>query len=325
MWSRNCPNCGIKIQYKREDNYCSAVRDDTWCKQCSAAPSSRNCPACGRIVHHSNRQNCLKAERQKQICAKCEAARRQEAYRGEGNPFFGRKHTTAVKDKIKQMDRSFTQTEVFRQRRRETSKHGPENPMYGTSVYELWVAKFGVEEADERLRESKKKWSASSSGEKNPMFGRPTPQGSGNGWKGWYKGWFFRSLRELSYMVNVIERNQHDWQTAETKQLSIPYVDPMGRSRTYRADFLLDNKLLVEVKPTKLKSSRTVRAKEDAAVEFCRERGWDYEVVDPPKLTDAEIKVLHDQGVLKFMDRYETLYQGRYADVGGLNRDDSVR
>ncbi|MBR4316812.1 MAG: hypothetical protein IKP65_07630 [Alphaproteobacteria bacterium] len=43
--------------------------------------------------------------------------------------------------------------------------------------------------------ELKKKYSEKSKGKNNPMYGKPAPKGSGNGVSGWYKGWFFRSLR----------------------------------------------------------------------------------------------------------------------------------
>lgn len=324
MLKRNCPQCGDEIVYKRKDNYESAIRDNNWCKKCSAMPTTRSCPQCGDVLTYVNRYNCLKAERKNQVCVKCEAEKRKVRYLGENNPFFGKTHTLETKKIISLQDRSFAHTEAFRQRRRETSKYGSENPMYGKSIYELSVRKYGKHEADRRFAETKKKWSHNASGENNPMFGKPSPQGSGNGWKGWYKNWFFRSLRELSYMINVIEKDKHEWQTAETKKLSIPYIDPNGVSRTYRADFLLDKKTLVEVKPTKLKSSRTVRAKEAAAKRFCEEQGWEYRLVDPPKLTDAEIKHLHQTGQIKFMDRYEILYQGRYLNAGIADRDGGV-
>ena len=65
------------------------------------------------------------------------------------------------------------------------------------------------------------------------MFGRPTPQGSGNGWKGWYKGWFFRSLKELSYVVNVLEPNGDIWESAEN--IKIPYVNyPSHKGRGFQ-------------------------------------------------------------------------------------------
>jgi hypothetical protein len=61
----------------------------------------------------------------------------------------------------------------------------------------------------------KKKMSDSISGEKNFWFGKPSPVGSGNGWSGWYKGWYFRSLLELSFMIKVIERFKFSWKSAD--------------------------------------------------------------------------------------------------------------
>jgi hypothetical protein len=58
----------------------------------------------------------------------------------------------------------------------------------------------------EKANKMKNNLSILNSGSKNKMYGKPSPQGSGNGWSGWYKGWYFRSLIELSYMVNVIEK-----------------------------------------------------------------------------------------------------------------------
>lgn len=39
----------------------------------------------------------------------------------------------------------------------------------------------------EKAVELKEKLSERFSGEGNPMFGKPSPEGSGNGWSGWYK------------------------------------------------------------------------------------------------------------------------------------------
>lgn len=323
MHTRDCPKCGAEIRYKREDNYLAAVRDNNWCKLCSLAPASRNCPSCGDCITYVNRTNCIKADRKNQICLRCDAERRRTKYSGAGNPFYGKCHSDETKKKIASQDQNFKHSDWFKKRRSETSKRGEENPMYGRSVYEFWLKKYGKDEADHKMDETKRKWSAAFSGENNPMFGKPSPQGSGCGWKGWYKGWFFRSLRELAYRIKVIEYESHEWQSAESKELSIPYVDPNGAMRTYRADFLIDKKILVEVKPDKLRSSRIVRAKEVAAVKFCEARGWEYQIVDPPKLTNEEIRFLHDSGRIRFTDRYEELYQGRFGhEHPGINRDD---
>ena len=47
------------------------------------------------------------------------------------------------------------------------------------------------------------KISNASKGKNNPMYGKPSPQGSGNGWSGWYKGIYFRSLLYSSFMSSI--------------------------------------------------------------------------------------------------------------------------
>jgi hypothetical protein len=228
---------------------------------------------------------------------------------GRNNPFFGKKHSAETKKIMSEnLNHSFKQTQEYRDK---VSKQcsGQGNPMYGKTVYETWVSKYGKEQADERYKKWIEKQRSNSTGSKNPMFGRPSPSGSGNGWKGWYKEWFFRSLKELSYVVNVLECNGDIWESAEFIQ--IPYINQQGVQRTYRPDFLVNSSLLVEVKPTQLKSSITVREKQTAAEEWCKQKNWTYILVDPPMLTDEQIKILHKTGLLQFTARYEELFKKR--------------
>ncbi len=139
---------------------------------------------------------------------------------------------------------------------------------------------------------------------KNPMFGKPSPGGSGHGWKGWYKDWFFRSLRELSYVINVIELNKWSWQSAEQKELAIPYLNFEGQNRNYFADFLVNKNCLIEVKPIKLHQSPQVTLKTEAANKFCKAKGWIFEVVDPVILPYEILAELHNSKKIKFMDKY---------------------
>lgn len=143
------------------------------------------------------------------------------------------------------------------------------------------------------------------------MYGKSTPQGSGNGWSGWYKGWYFRSLRELSYVINEIEKNNKVWKSADTKDLRIKYVDYKGDERTYSADFLVDNQYLVEIKPDKLKSSVTNRAKTEAAKKFCQKNNLTYIIKEPIMLTEAEIDDLYSSNQITFIKRYEDKYNDR--------------
>lgn len=59
------------------------------------------------------------------------------------------------------------------------NRHLPPDKFHtnGISVYEIWVLKYGEEEADRRLKEAKRKMSISRTGEKNAMYGRKhTPE-----------------------------------------------------------------------------------------------------------------------------------------------------
>ena len=234
-----------------------------------------------------------------------------EMYSGKGNPFYGKEHSEKTKDRLRKIDKSYTKTVKFKKKMSKVTS-GSKNPMYGKTVYDIWVKKYGKEIADKKEEDLNKKKSINASGKNNPMYGKPTPQGSGNGWSGWYKGWFFRSLRELSYMIKVIEKNKYKWRTAETKDLRIEYIDYKGNGRTYLADFLVEETDLIEVKPKKLKKSLTVRLKAKAARKFCKEKGLTYKIEDVKILSEKEIKNLYDNRIIKFTNRYEKKYNERY-------------
>ncbi|HUS51721.1 MAG TPA: NUMOD3 domain-containing DNA-binding protein, partial [Candidatus Paceibacterota bacterium] len=198
----------------------------------------RKCPLCKKELRYTNKKNRNTANKKCLLCSSCshkKAHKRPEVilkmkkvgamlkvkYSGEGNPFYGKKHSKETKNKLKKVDKSYTQTDEFKKK---CVKKGINNGMYGKSVYNIWVEKYGKEIADNNQRVLNRKRSINASGKKNSMYVKPTPQGSGNGWSGWYKGWFFRSLRELSYMIKEIETKNKKWRTAETKDLKIKYV-----------------------------------------------------------------------------------------------------
>lgn len=198
---------------------------------------------------------------------------------------------------------------------------GKNNPNYG-GIYskgfaEEHLKRWGTFEemyGEEEALRIKKKLSKATSGKNNPMFGKPSPQGSGNGWSGWYKGWYFRSLRELSYMINVIEKNNLKWESAEKKKYRIPYINWEGTERNYFADFIIGNNL-IEIKPKKLINTDTVNRKRKAAEKFCKNIGLQYLLLseeDFDSLSQHEIKNLIDNGIIKFIDRYEKRYSEEY-------------
>lgn len=171
----------------------------------------------------------------------------------------------------------------------------------GKTTYQLWVDKYGVEEANKRDIDLKKKRSISSSGSNNPMYGKPTPQGAGNGWKGWYKGHYFRSLREVMCMIDMDTKGLA-WKSAETKEYQIEYRF-MDTDRTYRPDFIVGAELW-ELKPVRLHETPNVVAKQEAAIKFCENRGLVYRLIDIEIDTEA-IKKAHTEGLIRFDRDYE--------------------
>lgn len=172
----------------------------------------------------------------------------------------------------------------------------------GKTIEELWGDEIG-----KRLR---KHYSDTRKGSNNNMFGKPSPAGSGNGWSGWYKGWLFRSLLELSYVINVLERFGFNWESAENTNYKIPYKNHDNISKNYYPDFIVNEKYLIEVKPKHLYDSYNVIEKKNNAINFCKEHNLIYKLTTPIKtLKFKDIKILVDNGYITFTKRYEEKYQ----------------
>lgn len=278
---------------------------------------TRKCPICDITIGYSNKYIMLNASRKNSNCRSC--SRKGEnnpmfGKFGELNPFFNKHHTEETKQKIiENKDYSSYKTNEFRDKMRELSL-GKNNNMFGKSVYNVWVEKYGVETADIKLKELKIKHSKNNSGKNNPMFGKPSPVGSGNGWSGWYKDWFFRSIKELSYMINVIEKNNIQWVSAESNKYQINYEDYKGNNRTYTADFILNNKYLIEIKPKKLWYSDSVIRKKISAIKFCEENNLTYKLRDTPNLSSEKLKELYETKQIIFTDRYEKKFTSKYIN-----------
>ena len=177
---------------------------------------------------------------------------------------------------------------------------------------------------EEKALNYRKKLSLASSGKNNSMYGKPSPQGSGNGWSGWYKGWYFRSLLELSYMINIIEKQNLLWDTGERAKYSVPYIDWDGTDRTYFSDFIIEENRMIELKPSNLRNSKTVLLKEQAASLWCSEHNFVYQIVESSEvcnLSKKEIKQLHDSDQLKFINRYEEKYKKWILDAKSLEEN----
>jgi len=262
----------------------------------------RECPECGNNIEYLRKQAFNRANINKSSCKKCASIKRMSnpearekisvKTKGTNNPFYNKKHTKETKDNISKKIKNYY--------------NDKDNPMLGKSYYDIWIEKYGIDKANHLLFEHKKKLSKLFSGENNPMFGKPSPHGSGNGWSGWYNDWFFRSLRELTYMIDVIEKNNLFWCSGEQKKFSIKYVDFNGNDRTYFSDFIIENKKMIEIKPKLLWKSKNVLLKKYAGEKFCETHDLVYELVDVDEILDLNtINQLYLKNMIIFTERYE--------------------
>lgn len=173
-----------------------------------------------------------------------------------------------------------------------------------SSFKDKWRILYGLN-AEQKIIEYSNKVSKNMSGTNNPMFGKPSPNGSGNGWKGWYKKWFFRSLRELSYALYLDEKNIL-WESGE--RIVIPYTQHNGNKGTYRPDFFIIPSKIVEIKPKRLHNSPKIIAKTKSAIEFCKTNNMTFEIIDFPINSD-KIKELYLNKLIQFQPKYETKFR----------------
>ena len=274
-----CPNCGAVIPLKRLQDYKIASHWNRLCKKCKKQKQSKKIEKICKCGNH------FFGTKKQIYCPDCLHKLASKHFKRDGNGGIIQKRTQ--EERIEQI------------------RHGIiKNPMYGRSVYSVWLEKYGKEEADRRNKEMQRKKSEKSSGKNNPMYGKPAPKGSGNGISGWYKGWYFRSLRELSYMVNVIEKEGHEWRSLDnTPDFRIKYLDKDGHERSYCPDFLIDNKIVVEIKPERLQQLDLVVRKQNAAIMYCKTRNLVHIITDVEILDFSIIEKMVNDGVVRLTDK----------------------
>lgn len=75
---------------------------------------------------------------------------------GKNNPFFGKKHNSKTIEKLKNKKKLY----------------GKNNPMFGRNIYDIWIEKYGLEEANKKIENHKKFLSQIHSGQNNPFYGK---------------------------------------------------------------------------------------------------------------------------------------------------------
>ena len=297
-----CKKCGVECNQGRGSRYCST--------ECSHVKTK--CDACSKDLSIPNGRYSMSVEH---FCSKKCFNAHKKTLVGDKNPFYGKHHTKESRDKIaKDRDYSTYKTQEFRDKMSDITK-GKSNKHKGKSMYNRYIELHGDVDGQLKYNDRMEQLKLYASGENNPMFGKPSPTGSGNGWSGWYKGWYFRSVRELSYMINVIERFDIQWKTGDCSKTKIPYTDFSGTPRNYFPDFVLNDVYIIEIKPKKLWGSDLVSRKTLAAKQWCVDNGYIYKIIDPKPLALDRVRELYLAGVVKFLPRYEEKFKRKFLDV----------
>lgn len=240
---KNCPECNKEIIYSSIYSLKTSIKNNSKCKSC--AMSGENNSMYGRT--------------------------------GDKNGFYGKKHTKETKNKLSSLQKNIykNRSEDEKEKILKILLEGRTGPR--KSNYEYWVDKYGVEEADKRNNDFKNKLSKLFSGSGNPMYGRPTPNKAGYGVSGWYKEEFFRSLRELSFLLDNIEAV-----SAESNKWRTTYKNYNNVEKTTIPDFVIEStKTVYECKPDRLHNTYLVQLKANALKKHCNSLGYDYVLIDP--------------------------------------------
>jgi hypothetical protein len=104
-------------------------------------------------------------------------------------------------------------------------------------------------------------------------------------------------------MINVIEKNNYKWSSGD--KISIKYVNFDGKQRTYRPDFIIENKTLIEIKPKRLMKSPENILKKKAAIKYCNKKGLNYKMIDIKQISFNKTISLYKSGDIVLIDRYK--------------------
>lgn len=265
---RICPSCGREIHYKRIKSLNNAESHNTRCRSCTL-----------KSMDMSYKSSDKFKQKLKKPKKGTKGGLKQQWINRYGEELAEQKWAEHLKILSKSsrfnspIDLEYRKTDNYR---KQCSRKGEKNA-FSKGLKRLWIEKYGEEIAEQKWKERALKLSAINTGSGNPMFGKTPSWLAGRGFSCKYKGKFFRSILELSYFIQIIERFKLDVTSGETKDLKIKY-SINGIDRTYSADFLINGKYLVEIKPKALQNTEINRLKFIAARNFCEKHGLKFKV-----------------------------------------------
>jgi hypothetical protein len=172
---------------------------DIFCGECNSKTRLKNIPDINKSF----------------LCRKCRN-------KGERNGMYDKKHSEISKEKISKKNKGKEKSEITKLKlhysllgKNKGKYDGKNNPMYNKKVYDIWVKKYGEEEADKRNERYKNKISEKTSGKNNPMYNKKVydiwvkKYGEEEANKKWRN--YLEKLSKSSYFRTYNKQNNKNW------------------------------------------------------------------------------------------------------------------
>ncbi len=117
------------------------------------------------------------------------------------------------------------------------------------------------------------------------------------GISGYYKDFSFRSLNELSFMINYLEKKNIKFKNGEISEYKIEYFNlEKNKIRNYYPDFITD-KYIFECKPKAFWQKQETTEKANAAKIYCEQNNLQYRILDYPVIIYPILEKINNQDV----------------------------
>lgn len=208
--------------------------------------------------------------------------RMSERNSGKGNPFYGKRHSEKTMRKMKKNHSDFSgDNNPFRLWWQDANDD--DKAKFKMTLSDGWKKAKENKEEFNKLREKRSKLTCEAHANmRMKKFGR-----------GHLRGYFYsKRQKKKIYYRSSYEKAFLEWCDSQDSIVSffgcdftIPYGHD-GITRNYIPDFIINDVVLVEIKPTGLINTDQNKRKALAGQEYCNNKGWIYLVITEEELKD---------------------------------------
>lgn len=319
QFTKKCPNCQAEMNYSSKKSLNNAIKNNTLCGDCRKREKLKNttnfrlCPKCNKQIFYKSPISLDFAKKLTDEGKLCRSCISREAMRGK----------TVYDTWIKKYGKEEANNKLKEFKLKQSKNMlGQKNPNYGGKYSRFEGAiKWNMENlkgktfvdsyGEEKANIIKKKISNKTKGKNNPMYGKSSPKRSGNGWSGYYKGNYFRSILELHYLIYLIDSNIK-FESGEKRKHVIKYT-MNNVERNYFPDFyLIKEDKYVEIKPQNLIYSYQNKLKFEAAK---NKLGDKFSILTEKNIVKIDIQKLYNLYInleIIFDEGYDKKFENYY-------------